>query len=477
MKSVLFIAYFFPPEGSAGSYRPLRFVRQLSKIGWRTSVVSASPYQYERYDPVLLGWVPSETEVVRVCYRDPWQAIQAWRGKEVQKKLAVTSDEIAEEIRTTYYKPFRSRIRAAVNATEAWYYHPDIARRWIRPAIKTTVQMSTHKRPDVVWATAGPVSAWIVAQEAAERTGVPYVLDLRDPHGLSYYEAEEKWPGWAKRRVYRAMHTALKKARAVVFLFESVAECYLRAFPGALDAKKIYIIPNGYDGTIEKIAPPKADECIVLYSGTVSSYRYDTFLQALRLLKGRYPDQANRLRIHFVGEGADAVMRDSAALGISEIVKTRHPVPQSKITCLQREAHAFLVLGRPATMKGYELVAGAKLFEYLKARRPIIGVLPQDEGKKILLKLGISTIADVDSPSQIVSVLRRLVDVWSAGMLSVLLPDRAAVEIYSVEQQVTDLVCALEGKAPAVPFIPGCNEIPPSLHGSVAARIGDYLPA
>ena len=70
MKSVLMIAYFFPPEGSAGTYRPLRFVRQLSKMGWSTSVVSADPYHYERYDPDLLGLVPSETEIVRVRGRD-----------------------------------------------------------------------------------------------------------------------------------------------------------------------------------------------------------------------------------------------------------------------------------------------------------------------------------------------------------------------------------------------------------------------
>ena len=31
MKSVVMIAYFFPPEGSAGTYRSLRFIRQLVK--------------------------------------------------------------------------------------------------------------------------------------------------------------------------------------------------------------------------------------------------------------------------------------------------------------------------------------------------------------------------------------------------------------------------------------------------------------
>ena len=48
------IVYDFPPEGRAGVYRPLRFLRQLSKMGWSTTVVSADPYGYERYDPELL---------------------------------------------------------------------------------------------------------------------------------------------------------------------------------------------------------------------------------------------------------------------------------------------------------------------------------------------------------------------------------------------------------------------------------------
>ena len=37
MKSVLMIAYYFPPDGSAGVYRPLRFVRHLAARGWQPS--------------------------------------------------------------------------------------------------------------------------------------------------------------------------------------------------------------------------------------------------------------------------------------------------------------------------------------------------------------------------------------------------------------------------------------------------------
>src|SRR5690242_19325256 len=164
MKSVLMIAYHFPPEGSAGTYRSLRFVRQLAKVGWSPAVITADPYSYERYDPELLKSVPDGVDVVRVRCRDPWQAIQSWRGKRINANLSVAPEEVAEEMREAYYTPLRSRIRAGIRRIESWYYHPDMARPWIRPAVDATLQTCARKHPDVMWATAGPLSAWMVVQ-------------------------------------------------------------------------------------------------------------------------------------------------------------------------------------------------------------------------------------------------------------------------------------------------------------------------
>ena len=51
MKSVLMITYGFPPEGNAGVYRPLRFLRNLPSYGWSGRVISSKGNQFERYDP------------------------------------------------------------------------------------------------------------------------------------------------------------------------------------------------------------------------------------------------------------------------------------------------------------------------------------------------------------------------------------------------------------------------------------------
>ena len=71
MKSVIMIAYHFPPEGNAGSYRPLRFVRHLTAQDWQPTVITLKTDFYERYDPSLLSLVPNDVDVIRVANRDP----------------------------------------------------------------------------------------------------------------------------------------------------------------------------------------------------------------------------------------------------------------------------------------------------------------------------------------------------------------------------------------------------------------------
>ena len=478
MKSVLMIAYFFPPDGSAGSYRPLRFVRHLAKKGWRTSVITANPYRYERYDPDLLTQVPSETEIFPVRGYNVWQGIQSWRGQRIQKKLSTASPEVTDQIRAAHSRPFRSTIRRTLHSIAACYYQPDFARDWIRPAIKATVKLCGRMRANVIWASAGPVSAWVVAQRASAKTGVPYVLDLRDPHGLiSYYESELQPPKWIKPRLKRTMYRLFKGAQSVVFLFDTVAESYCRAFPGALDAAKIHIIPNGYEGTTEEFVPPNGNKFTVLYTGTLGSYRYNTLLQALVVFKNTDPAKARTLRFLFVGEGMDELAKEAARQGLSDIVETTGPTSYAEINRLQRESHAFLVLGRLSTIRGHELFAGAKLFDYLKARRPIFGVLPQDETRRVLLGVGVSTVANVDAPPEIVAILRKLWDAWSEGNLPSLLPDPAKCELYSAGRQTEALVRALDGLPAAEPFVPGSVEMPPSLREEMTdnpVRVSDF---
>ncbi len=463
MKKILMVARFFPPEGSATSFRTLRFVRQLVKIGWDVTVVTAAPSQYERYDAKLVTTVPGQVRVIQAKGYDLWQWFQSWRCRRIEQRSVGRQSDAARTPAVRAGGSLRAWAREMDRRVEAWWYQPDVDMPWIRPGIKACLEVCADQRPTIIWANAGRLSAFQIAREVSKHTGVPYVLDFDDAWTVTSNDHDRRRPKAATGRIRRGMYELLKGAHAVIFRYESEAECFWRAYPGALQASRIYIIPNGFEAPIESFAALPGDKCTLLYSGTLPDYRYDTLLQALGELKEKEPEVVKQLRLRFVGEGMEPLAAEVHVRGLSNMVEASGPVSFEEVSRLQRDAHALLALGRPATMKGYELFAGAKLFGYLKGGRPIVGVLPPDETKQVLIRVGAKTVADVDSVPEIVAVLRTLLEKWSAGDLASLVPDRKACEAYSSERQTEILVRALEGVPPEKPFIPGAQTIPPSL--------------
>ncbi|MEK6801995.1 MAG: hypothetical protein AABZ34_04925 [Nitrospirota bacterium] len=463
MKKILMVARFFPPEGSATSFRTLRFVRQLSKLGWNVTVVTATPSQYERHDAKLVTTVPSQVRVIRAKGYDLWQWFQSWRFRRIEQQSAGRQSDAARKPAVQGGGSLRAWAREMVRRVEAWWYQPDVDMPWIRPGVKACLDVCADQRPTIIWANAGRLAAFRVVREVSKHTGVPYVLDFDDAWTVTSNDHDRRRPRAATGRIRRDMYELLKGAHAVVFRYESEAECFWRAYRGALQASRVYIIPNGFEAPIDRFEAPAGERCTVLYSGTLPDYRYDTLLSALGMLKEQDPEGAKQLLLRFVGEGMEPLAAEVNARGLSAMVETSGPTSFDEVSRLQREAHALLALGRPATMKGYELFAGAKLFGYLKGGRPIIGVLPPDETKQALIRVGVRTIADVDSVPEIVAVLQMLLAKWSARDLESLVPDRKACEAYSSERQTEILVRALEGVPPEKPFVPGAQPIPPSL--------------
>ena len=455
------IAYVFPPEGSAGTYRPLRFVRHLPSHGWRPVVIAEKTQYYERYDPQLLDLVPSGVEIVRVPNPDPWKAIQERRTQKFRQKISSAPTDVIVRIATSHERPLRTTLRNLVHTIESIVYFPDLTMRWIRPATEAAIKACAQSGSEVIWATGGPWSSLVVARKVSRRTGLPYILDFRDSWTLEPDPFEARQPEWAKARNRQLLGRLFSDARAVVFRYMAEAESYWRAFPGFLDAERVHIIPNGYDGVITQTGIDRQDRCTVVYTGYIDGYWYESVFDALVELKRSDPDVVRKLRFVFAGEGARAISQLADRLALSDIVKTTGVLPFSETNQLQSRADALLLLGwRPGRGREFR---GSKIFGYLKAARPIVGVLPDDENKRILQSVGVRTIAHAGSIPEIIEVFRRLVQTWSTGDLASLLPDPTACEKYSAERQTLALVRALEGLLSDEPFKPGACAVPPSL--------------
>ena len=467
-RRVVMVSYFFPPEGNAATYRPLRFVRHLSREGWHPTVITLDTDRYERLDPELLEQVPAGVRVLRVPNPDPWRAFQAIRAR--CREGNATGGGSNPGLPTE--RSSRRAARELVRRVEALCYHPDMEMCWIRPVIRAIDGECLRHPISVLWATGRPWSSFVAVREASRRTGVPYVLDFRDSWTLAPNDVELRRPRWLVQRDRRLLYGIFKTAQAIVFRYHAEAETYLRAYSGALDPRRIHIIPNGYDGRVESTPlpapPPVSKHLTLLYTGTISPYRYDTLLEALAQLLKSHPQRAHQLRLVIVGEGGEEFYRDACSKGTGGMIEVRPPVSQSEVLRLQSEADVLLLLG-VKQMPGLEF-CGSKVFNYLRAGRPILGILPRDETRAILDRVGVTTVACPDSVSDIVAMFQTLLERWHAGTLSTLLPDPEACEVYSAQRQTESLIRALEGAPPAEPFVPGAASIPPSLRFSIGDR-------
>ena len=133
---------------------------------------------------------------------------------------------------------------------------PDMQRPWIGPAVRATLELCSRRRPDVLWATGPPWSAFVVAERVAKRTGIPYVLDFRTSWTIVPSPFEAIRPGWAQRADRRQLRRLLAGAQAVTFFYPAEAECFWRLYKGALDVSRVHVIPNGFDGDVEPYVDP-----------------------------------------------------------------------------------------------------------------------------------------------------------------------------------------------------------------------------
>jgi hypothetical protein len=461
-KNVLLIAYHWPPSNAAGTHRSLRFARHLRQFDWEPVVLTAARPIYQRYDPNLLNRVPLCITVMEAPHRDPWLYFLNWR----EQRLSLVD---RQQARLTPLSVFLGNegllyriLKEVVSWLECRLYHPDIYMGWIKSAV--AVALNNYRGSDfqAIYATGGPWSDFEVGYQLSRHWGIPLVLDFRDPWTIAYYSSGERRPQWAKARDRRRLACYLAAAQAVIFLHGTCAECYLSAFPRSLDDRKIHLIPNGFEAADMYTSPPARGECLsITYAGTLYSRKFDTLLSALSSLARQYNHQL-KIKISFIGESQEMAIKIVKQLGLTSYIKFFPSMPFEETNGVMKDSHALLLLGEEPSA-GYEIYATSKIFHYLSLGRPILGIMPPNEGKRLLQSLRAGLRVDVESITEIESALLTLYRAWENGSLSHFLPTPESLQPYIEPNLTAALVLALSGLPAQHPYRKGEAEVPPSL--------------
>jgi hypothetical protein len=371
---LLQIAYHYPPMGGAGVQRSVKLSKYLVEFGIEPVVLAGLDPHYAA-DASLLADVPAGADVRRIEHRPLVQRLIAWRGQRQAARPSAPGPAFATS---------GARQRDRLLAAYASVLFPDDKAGWARSAFGPGRELLREHGVELILSSAPPMSSHALAARLSRAAGVPWVADYRD---LWTDNPAYAAPAWRRALDRRAEARWLASAAGVVTVTPTLA----RALAARLPADKpLAMIPNGYDEadfTAVDPAPREAGCCRVVHAGTLYGHQSpQPLLEAAAALFEREPALASTLRLRLVGQvGARFEPALAAFAGRFPGVLQRTGFVDHRRAVSEMLAADLLVLiigGGPAA-RG---VLSGKVFEYLRAGRPILLIGPADGDAAQLLR-------------------------------------------------------------------------------------------
>jgi hypothetical protein len=371
MRELLFIAYHFPPlQGSSGIQRTLSFARHLPQFGWRPHILSTDPRAYEQIRPANNDLIPEGTPVHRALALDARRHLSI--GGRYPEFLAV----------------------------------PDRWQSWIVPGILKGTRLMRAARLEVVCSTYPIASAHVIGYGVSKLTGRPWVADLRDPMLQTGFP-----PGKLRRRTFAWIERLIfSHARKIVVTTPGCADFYRERY-GAEAATRIAVIGNGYDEESFPGLPPAAPRApdrplVLLHSGVL--YGQDrnpsNFFAALAEVM-REPEYAgSEVRVLLRAPGSELPLDQLIAdFKLQGVVEVQPAIPYLEALSEMLAADALIIFQSCECNRQIP----AKAYEYLYARRPILGLTdPAGDTGRLLASAGVEAIAALEDREAIKRMLR-----------------------------------------------------------------------
>jgi hypothetical protein len=412
---VLMVAFHFPPfGGSSGSRRTVAFSRYLPRNGWDPLLLTADVRAYDQIKLEELRDVPEGMTVVRAFAID------------TARHLSIGGRH------------------------PAWIAVPDRWRFWQPFAVRAGMRMIREDAPAVLWSTYPIASSHMIAAKLHARTRIPWVADMRDPMVEVDAHTGEQYPRDPRIRHARLRieQSVASHAAHVVFCTEGAREIFVRRFGEGVRAKTS-VIANGYDEEAfcdaeHSMPTPVAANPArfrLLHSGTV--YPGDdrgpgALFKALAILRerGELPDG---FRLILRATGYDNEMRRlMEACGVRDAVELAPALPYRPALQEMLTADGLLLLQGSASNPAVP----AKLYEYLRAHRPILALVHHEgETAAALARLKAGVVAPLDQTDAIVAALRTFFSGWKNGTLP--MANRETVATLSRAEQARELASLL----------------------------------
>ena len=375
------VVFHYPPWGGGSAvHRTLKFTKYLPGFGWQPIILAPSPRAYPR-NGVSPSAIPEGVEVVRTFALD------------TARHLAVHGSHLK----------FMSL--------------PDRWISWWPSAVATGLKLVRRHKPKVIWSTYPIATTHLIGLTLQRLSALPWVADFRDPMKEVDPKTGEEFPEDAITRKVNGWieSPTLKHCSRAVFTTPGTLRMYASRFP-EIPSSRWTVIPNGYDE--EDFLPaereanlraPAGEAVCLLHSGLLYPYVRDPtcFFAALSDLRRAGQVTPSTLKVVLRASGfADLYRPQLQSLGISDMVFLEPPVPHQESLIEMMNAHGLLIF--QAANCNWQIPA--KLYECLRARRPILAITDHaGDTAAVLRSEGIDSIVSLNSKGEIAEGLMKFI--------------------------------------------------------------------
>ncbi|RLB05737.1 MAG: hypothetical protein DRG83_01870 [Deltaproteobacteria bacterium] len=347
---LLFITRHFPPVSYTAGVRAKNVAKYLALRGWDVTVLTVEPDK--TYDQFIDSAALLD-ELSRI-------GVRIIRAKHKLRFLLRGQSIVAKVLRALSCRLLE------IDPFIGWY--PYAAK-----AVK-------GNRYDLIMATAPPFFSFILAYYLGKRTGIPYVLDYRDPWTLRPHGRNAKpWIRALERKV---------AARSSLISIVSESWAYILKETLHMDGK-IYTISNGYDPEdVEGITPMKFTKPSLVYAGIFYPPKRSItpIFRAMKEASKRLPVE-KQPEFHYFGAHEDYVVREAEKVGIKDCVICHGVAPRK--TVFQALKGAVLAPVITSVLPEGDLldkgIVTGKIFEILNLKVPIMLVAPHGSDARNVL--------------------------------------------------------------------------------------------